>query len=518
MNKYDEIFLKMNIFKYNIIIDLLYRDLYEPKTTKKRTATDINDFTREKIKPPGNQMIVEDNVEDLFDEIGKEPNEEEFEEQVGHKGKEQNKEDKDMKINSIKFISDPKEFLEYLDICCEEYRSYYGEDNEVHNNRLKEVLVNLKFLYLVIDQEYSAERLYGLYFFWVNILLNTMRHSSKRWSGKYLMVHSILDRLKYVKLTMQNNATNLSNAKNALAIEDDSIHSEYSFYIKELAQKYINHDQKQQIRNYIKRLDDDIGKLDNLIKTWKNDNHQYLSVIMMDPPYLSCYDYFNDRVVSFLVKDQDQIKSKIDLQLIKGILMEQWMRDYFLNLFSDINNIQTIFNSSYKGLVANLDNYIICTLMPAGLCGLTTINGHIFINEMSPFLTGIYEDLSMNEKEQCRLGFCIVVILHEIAHFLRRLFNQDMYYKLIQTPESSIDSTNNEGGNQIESYIFGEVIHKLSLSCINIIIDADHWKGREIFKSAWVNRKPTMPILRNMKNDEENLILKDLSCSKSFLI
>jgi hypothetical protein len=132
-----------------------------------------------------------------------------------------------------------------------------------------------------------------------------------------------------------------------------------------------------------------------------------------------------------------------------------------------------------------------------------------FLHEIDGFLVKTDE-----EKAKIRLAFCIVVTIHELGHYLRRLCNVGRICSNVISPVSKDGLP--EGGQLFEIAVFGEVVTTMTMGSIYVISEISNWESQETFSLKWNERNSLSKelMLKGMSKDGASAYLRFLSCSR----
>ena len=111
------------------------------------------------------------------------------------------------------------------------------------------------------------------------------------------------------------------------------------------------------------------------------------------------------------------------------------------------------------------------------------------------------EDLKNNEDQFIEIlkSYLIIILLHEIEHFLRLLSNKELY---IDTPRGK------EGGKLFTKYLFGiEKINRINSNQAKTIMSIKEWKNPKTIQALFKGQKDTSTIV----NTQENVYPKAIS-------
>ena len=99
------------------------------------------------------------------------------------------------------------------------------------------------------------------------------------------------------------------------------------------------------------------------------------------------------------------------------------------------------------------------------------------------------EDLKNNEDQFIEIlkSYLIIILLHEIEHFLRLLSNKELY---IDTPRGK------EGGKLFTKYLFGiEKINRINSNQAKTIMSIKEWKNPKTIQALFIGQKNIRTVI-----------------------
>ena len=128
----------------------------------------------------------------------------------------------------------------------------------------------------------------------------------------------------------------------------------------------------------------------------------------------------------------------------------------------------------------NYFNRFIIMALPEEIKGFTFRFLKIFLNHQGINLK--YSD-ETNKKTLLK-AYLVLVIIHELNHFIKRYFNEQNPNSLFNTPIIKGSNVRGEGGKQLIKLLFGdEFINKhLNVEQAKYILDVDNWTKKSVIE------------------------------------
>ena len=149
---------------------------------------------------------------------------------------------------------------------------------------------------------------------------------------------------------------------------------------------------------------------------------------------------------------------------------------------------------------------IIFTNLPESKKAVTLRYLVIFVNELHYSYEKCYADA---EKEELRIAFFIIVLLHELTHYLFRVEHPNELSSNFSTIDE--DKNRKEGGKLIQEYLFGLYeINTISITQAKAILNINNWDSEEktiikdTFTSKNIEPQENMSSITFMNSKQKN--------------
>ena len=149
--------------------------------------------------------------------------------------------------------------------------------------------------------------------------------------------------------------------------------------------------------------------------------------------------------------------------------------------------------------------------LPEEIKGFTFRFLKIVINSEGVNIESKNKNIDNNDIDILLKAYLVFIIIHELNHFMKRIFDKDKNINLCKTPKIKGFDEEGEGGKQLIKLLFGDaLINKyLNIEQAKYILDLKNWNRKSVLEF----QEEFSKIIANKGNEDSIVYLNSLKMS-----